>query len=265
MTIKKEIQKIMKGVRKGHLPSSEKVVKEAFSELEYTSDKITSEAAEEKFEEILHEVWVKTLEILEKYESNTYTTRITSHLISEYPKIFNNSENIATRDNFRKGVIHLLQNWYPYLREIFLSISNSRKVRGGRDFELHFGGMLDLIGIKYQKKKRAYRVDFMIPSDDVFKSNPTTAAIASAKGTLRERWREVVEELYQMRSPNIFLITADSNVTKGQIEGICKNHRIHLVVWNKVKEKYKDEPLVISFNQWAQKRLPALKQFWPPN
>ena len=103
----------------------------------------------------------------------------------------------------------------------------------------------------------------MIPSDDVFRNNPTTAAIASAKRTLRERWREVVEELYDMRSPNIFLVTADYDVTEGHIKGICENYRIHLVVWNEVKEKYRNEPLVISFDKWAQERLPVLKQFWP--
>lgn len=119
------------------------------------------------------------------------------------------------------------------------------------------------MNIPYQKIKRAYRVDFMLPSDDLFKTNPTAAAIASAKRTLRERWREVVEELHDMRSPNIFLITADDAVSKGHVRDICGKYRIHLVVWDDVKKKYPNDPLVISYTTWANEKLPILKQFWP--
>jgi hypothetical protein len=86
--------------------------------------------------------------------------------------------------------------------------------------------------------------------------------INTAKRTLRERWREVVEELYDMRSPNIFLITADYDVSKGHVEAICNQNRLHLVVWEEVKKKYKNDPLVLSYNQWAKERLPILKKFW---
>ena len=102
----------------------------------------------------------------------------------------------------------------------------------------------------------------MIPSDDVFKRNPTAGAIASAKRTLRERWREVVEELQAMRSPNIFLVTADYDVSKGHVKAICGDYRIHLVVWDQVKEKYSGEPLVLGYTKWANDRIPILKQFW---
>jgi Ribonuclease G/E len=102
----------------------------------------------------------------------------------------------------------------------------------------------------------------MIPSDEVFRNNPTAAAIASAKRTLRERWREVVEELHDMRSPNIFLVTADEDVSKGHIRDICGKYRIHLVVWDEVKKKYASEPLVLSYTSWANERIPLLKQFW---
>ncbi len=102
----------------------------------------------------------------------------------------------------------------------------------------------------------------MIPNDVAFNKNPTAAAIVSAKRTLRERWREVVEELHKMRSPNIFLATADYNVGKSHVQEICGNYRIHLIVWDEVKEKYVDEPLVLGYTEWANNRIPLLKQFW---
>jgi len=176
--------------------------------------------------------------------------------------ILEESKKVAQTEGYRPAIRFLFHSLYPHLREIFLSISQSRKARGGRDFELQFGKLLELMNIPYQKIKRAYRVDFMIPSDDVFKRNPTAGAIASAKRTLRERWREVVEELQAMRSPNIFLVTADYDVSKGHVKAICGDYRIHLVVWDQVKEKYSGEPLVLGYTKWANDRIPILKQFW---
>lgn len=262
MDIKKEVQKMMKEIRKGYLPSSDVIVKETFLKLNYTPAKITPQQAEENFEEILNDVWVKTLNVLEEYENRAYSKGIPSKLISEYKGIFAATEKMAQKKGFEHSVVEVFQRWYPYLREMFLSVAQSRKARGGRDFELQFGGMLDLIGVPYQKMKRSYRVDFMMPDDKTFKKNPTSAAIASAKRTLRERWREVVEELYDMRSPNIFLITADYDVSKTHVKAICNDYRLHLVVWNEVKEKYSGEPLVLSYNQWAKERLPILMKFW---
>lgn len=262
MIMKQEVQNIMKEIRGLNLPSPEDIVCETFTKLGYVADKITQQQAEEKFEEILKEVWIKTLEVLEKYEDQTYSKGIPSRLILRNHKIFTDSEKVAQKNGFKYGVIEIFHKWYPYLREMFLSIAQSRKARGGRDFELQFGRMLDLIQVPYQKVKRTYRVDFMIPDDTTFKKNPTSAAIASAKRTLRERWREVVEELYEMRSPNIFLVTADYDVSKNHVKAICGDYRIHLVVWKEVKEKYSSNHLVLSYDQWAKERLPILMKFW---
>lgn len=199
---------------------------------------------------------------MEDYEERIYPCNVIDALIGLKIDILEESKKVAQTEGYRPAIRFLFHSLYPHLREIFLSISQSRKARGGRDFELQFGKLLELMNIPYQKIKRAYRVDFMIPSDDVFKRNPTAGAIASAKRTLRERWREVVEELQAMRSPNIFLVTADYDVSKGHVKAICGDYRIHLVVWDQVKEKYSGEPLVLGYTKWANDRIPILKQFW---
>lgn len=260
MSLKQEVQRMMKEIRK-HLPSSEIIVSETFGRLGYTSDRINPQQAKERFEELLHHVWEETLHVLEEYEDKVYSRGIPSQLIAKDESLFAGSEETRRRNHFMQNVVDLFQRWYPYLREMFLSVAQSRKARGGRDFELQFGGMLDLMGVPYQKIKRAYRVDFMMPDDETFKENRTSAAIVSAKRTLRERWREVVEELYNMRSPNIFLVTADYEVSQSHVNAICGDYNIHLVVWKEVKEKYSN-PLVLTYDHWAKERLPILMQFW---
>jgi hypothetical protein len=262
--IKKDVSKLMSNVRKKGLPSSEVIVEETFEKLEYTPEKLTPQYVKENFNKMLNEVWVKTLVVLEDYEEKVYPLNVIDSLMELKSDFVEESKNIAQTKGFKAATKHLFSSLYPYLREIFLSISQSRKTRGGRDFELQFGKLLQLMNVPYQKIKRTYRVDFMIPSDDMFHRNPTAAAIASAKRTLRERWREVVEELHDMRSPNIFLVTADKKVSKGHVNSICGNYRIHLVVWDEVKEKYNKEPLVLGYTQWASERIPILQQFWRP-
>ena len=260
--IKKEISKMMAGVRKKGLPSSEVIVDETFKKLEFLPDKVTPEFAQANFNRMLKEVWIETLKVLENHEHRIYPLNVIDALMTLKTDIVEESRKIAQTKGYKPAIRFLFTSLYPYLREVFLSINQSRKTRGGRDFELQFGKLLELMKIPYQKVKRSYRVDFMIPSDDLFKRNPTAAAIASAKRTLRERWREVVEELHSMRSPNIFLVTADPDVGKGHIKSICSDYRIHLVVWDDVKQKYTDEPLVLGYTEWANNRLPILRQFW---
>jgi hypothetical protein len=260
--IKKDVARLMSDVRKKRLPSSEVIVGETFKRLGYAVGKFPPEYFRENFNKVLNEVWTETLDVLESYEERVYPGNVIDALMEFKAELVEESKKVAQQKGFTAAARHLFTSFYPYLREVFLSISQSRKTRGGRDFELQFGKLLDLMNVPYQKIKRAYRVDFMIPSDDMFHKNPTAAAIASAKRTLRERWREVVEELHDMRSPNIFLITADRNVTTGHVNSICGNYRIHLVVWDDVKLKYTDEPLVLGYSEWANKRLPILSQFW---
>jgi len=260
---KEEVRMLMRKVREGKIPSSEIIVEEAFHELGYDTETLTPLQVRRRFNTIFHNVWIKTLEVLERYEENAYARGIPEELIHLLRNDVEEAEKVLRRQGFIESIKFLFERFYPYLRRSFLSVSQSRMTRGGRDFELQFGRLLTLLGIPYQKVQRAYRVDFMLPSDEAFRRNPTTAAIASAKRTLRERWREVVEELHTMRSPNIFLITADFDITGGHIKEICDNYRIHLVVWDRVKSSsFPEHPLVLSYTQWANERLPVLEQFW---
>jgi len=260
--IKEEISDLMSAVRKKGLPSSQVIVDQTFRELGFVPERLTPERVQANFNQMLKDVWLETLNVLEDYEQEVYPLNIVDHLMEAKKELVEESQKVAQAQGYSQGVRFLFSSLYPYLREIFLSISQSRKTRGGRDFELQFGKLLELMKVPYQKVRRSYRVDFMIPSDSLFKKNPTAAAIASAKRTLRERWREVVEELHAMRAPNIFLVTADENVSEGHVRAICGDYRIHLVVWDEIKQQYAAEPLVLGYTQWANDRIPILRQFW---
>ena len=261
--VKRQTADLMKAVRKGRLPSSVRIVAQAFEELGLVPGSVSKEDARRRFNDILWVTWKHTLEVLERYEEQAYARGIPECLMRLLPNVTEAASRRSREEGFEDGVLMLFDYWYPYLREAFLSVSQSRKTRGGGDFELQFGRVLKLAEIPYQEVKRAFRVDFMIPSDEAFQRNRTVAVIASAKRTLRERWREVVEELYAMRAPNVFLVTANGEVGEGHIRHICSDYGIHLVVWDHLKrDRYRDEPLVLGYTEWAYERIPALEQFW---
>lgn len=139
-------------------------------------------------------------------------------------------------------------------------MSQSRKTRGGQDFELQIEGLLKLSQVPYERQVTENRTDFIVPSIQVYERNRNEALVLSAKRTLRERWREVAEELFNLRSPNVYLLTADEDVSYGHVEGICKRYNIWLVVWDNLKQsKFADEPLVLGYTGWARERILPLR------
>ena len=258
----------MKTVRKEGIPASEVIVAEALAEIGLTSEDFTPDVVRQNFNSLLRAAFTTTLEVLERYEKQAYGRLMIEKLLEL------KQEDIAevsartfdcnsSEEKLQEEMAFLFDRWYEHLRQMFLSISQSRKARGGKDFELQIGALLDLIEVPFQKKKRTHRVDFMIPSDDAFEKNRSRALIVSAKRTLRERWREVVEELYSMRAPNVYLATADEDVAESHVKAVCRDYNIHLVVWDELKAtKYAGENLVISYSVLANEIIPVFKQFW---
>jgi len=262
--LKNMISKLMRRVRQtGNLPGSADIVSEAFHSLGYTAGNIQPRDVVSRFNDLLREVWEETLRVLERHEERAYAQGIPRELVEEYPDLFQKAEETAATRGFRAGVARLFVMWYPLLRQCFLSISQSRKQRGGKDFELQIEGLLTLGEIPFHKQERRYRTDLILPDVDTFDRNRNISVVVSVKRTLRERWSEVAEELFNLRSPNVFLFTADENVSRRHVNRICGQYNIHLVLWDVEKEeKFGQEPLVLGYTEWANSRLPVFRQHW---
>lgn len=247
----------------GKLPSCADIVAEAFKELGYSPRTIGAEEVSRNFNGILRKVWEHALAVLERHEDRSYAPGIARELIHEFPYAFEDAENVARSQGFKAGVLRLFASWYPLLRRCFQSVSQSRMQRGGGDFELEIEFMLQLADVPYERQVAARRTDFVLPNRETHEKNRNISAVVSSKRTLRERWAEVAEELFNLRSPNVFLFTADEDVSKSHVERICKGYNIHLVVWDEIKAaRFAAEPLVLGYTQWATERLPVLRQYW---
>jgi hypothetical protein len=83
------------------------------------------------------------------------------------------------------------------------------------------------------------------------------------KRTLRERWQEVAQELLNLRATNVYLFTADEDISDDHVDRICGEYRIHLVVWDDVKaRRFASKDLVLGYTQWATSELGLLRDRW---
>ena len=259
-----QMRRLMRRVRQeGQLPSSVEIVRETFERLDYVSESLEPAQVIARFNEMLWNLWKETLVTLERYEESSYAIGIPRRFSEEFPESFERAERKASSQGFRAGFTLLFNELYPRFRDAFLSVSQSRKTRGGKDFELQIEGLLDLAGLPYHRQETENRTDLILPDLQTHRANRNISAVVSIKRTLRERWAEVAEELFNLRSPNVFLFTADDSVSQNHVNRICDQYNIHLVVWDHVKRsKHPERPLVLGYSDWATDRLPVIMQYW---
>ncbi len=225
-------------------------------------DALSAAEIRSSFNQFLSDIGNRAMAIYERYEYDANARNLPRSVLDSNPRQVEEAEKVSKTAGFQQGVLHLLGSLYPDLRRAFLSVSQSRKSRGGKSFEDQFALLLTMSGFPYERQHRQLRTDFILPSNSAFDRNRTVCVVASLKRTLRERWQEVAGELTKLRAPNVFLVTADDKVSSGHVKGVCDDNMLHLVVWDSVKQQYADHPRVLGFTQFANQRLPQLQSQW---
>ncbi len=262
-----DVYKLVGEVRGKLMPKSEVIVRTAFAELGLTGASTLdpkSKAPEDilkHFDSYLNQAFVKSLEVLERFEGEVYPT-VLRELAKRRAGTLDKIEASGGKRAFSLKVGDALDTLYPDLWKVFLSRSNSRKQRGGKDFEEQLGQLLALAGVPFDPQIKTFHSDFILPSTAFFRKDKSRAMLISAKRTLRERWQNLVNEIYETRCPNAYLCTTDEAMSAEVIERMRK-YNLRLVVWDKVKAaKFKDEPVVLGYSQLANDEIPAFKPRW---
>jgi hypothetical protein len=134
----------------------------------------------------------------------------------------------------------------PYIYEVSLSTTQSRRSRAGNTFEKVIENILSVITCPFDNQSslgtRFYNdnnlgkmVDAIIPGKDHYVRNRTKCMMLTMKTTLRERWQEVVEELQRTNMPHIYLLTVDEGITSNVL-GTLSSYNITVVVYDSLYE-----------------------------
>jgi hypothetical protein len=156
---------------------------------------------------------------------------------------------------------------FPKIDATLLSAAQQRKSRAGYSFEHHIEAMLIDGGVPFEKQvviEAKRRPDFILPGRALYAETGRTnkeALVLSAKTTLRERWKQVGQE---MKDCDLFLATVDENIAANAIEDMA-SQGIVLVVPEGLKDsnttEYKKQASVISFESFFKEEIGTVR--WP--
>lgn len=154
---------------------------------------------------------------------------------------------------------------FPKIDAMLLSAAQQRKSRAGYSFEHHIEAMLIDGGIPFEKQvviEAKKRPDFILPSRVLYDTAARTnkeALVLSAKTTLRERWKQVRQEI---KNCDLYLATVDENIAGNAIEDMS-SQGIVLVVPEGLKNsdttEYRRQASVISFDAFFNSEIVAAR------
>ncbi len=162
----------------------------------------------------------------------------------------------------------------PYIYELSLSNTQSRRSRAGktfeqiiyhlyRQFEFPFSSQEVVGKAQFKDKGLGKIVDSLLPSIEAFQKRRDKVIIGTMKTTLRERWQEVIEEIARTGLPNIHLLTIDDDISESKAVQMSK-HNVVLVVLHHVKAQPKLAGLanIVSFESYFTQEIPDILRFW---
>jgi hypothetical protein len=165
-------------------------------------------------------------------------------------------------------------NISPYIYQLCLSNTQSRRARAGKTFEGIIYFLYDYFNFKYDSQasigKNSFAklnlgkvVDSILPSVQAFSDFRNKTIVGSMKTTLRERWQEVVEEITRSNLPNIHLLTVDDNIPEKKAKQMAE-HNIILVVIDSVKQQKHlvNKRNVIDFETYFNEEIPSIMHYW---
>ena len=186
--------------------------------------------------------------------------------------------NIQEKVEFQDKLIEIFGNYAgaisPYIYQLCLSNTQSRRSRAGKTFEGIIYFLYEKFSYTFDSQAKVGRktfsnlglgkiVDSILPSVDAFNERRDKTIIGSMKTTLRERWQEVVEEVSRSNIPSIYLLTVDDDISENKAIQVG-NHNIVLVVLNSVKNQphLKDKRSIINFENYFLEEIPNVMKYW---
>lgn len=160
-----------------------------------------------------------------------------------------------------------LAGFYKLLSESF---AQSRKTRAGGSAQYHIDYVLQRLGYSgFYEKQQVLNgtVDFLFPSLDQWEKDRRRCVIVSIKRSLRERYKQVFEELNISKGLTVYLIVTETeteaqrDITQEKVEYLDR-HNIYLVVRDAVKSRFREQANVLGFTDFFCKDLKRIKKSW---
>jgi hypothetical protein len=119
-----------------------------------------------------------------------------------------------------------------------------------------------------RQRKLNGTVDFLFPSLAMWEKDRRRCTVLSVKRTLRERYKQVFEELTATRGLTMYLMStqteaeAQKDITAEKVQVISQQN-VYLVVRDAIKQaRFASEASVLGFTEFFCNELPRLRAGW---
>jgi hypothetical protein len=285
-SLKKELQGqngLLDRVRKSFIPSGEDLSKEAWQRVSFAKETLTKKKVKEKFNNLLCELVDTEYQLYLQYEQKCISEGVLKFALTKEAKDDFPTVHRIVKETLEKlrrksitpaqkltAVGSQLRTFYKVVEQSF---SQSRMTRAGGSSQYHLQALLEIAGFKSQFQKQQTlngTVDFLFPSRDVWERDRRRCVVVSMKRTLRERYKQVFEELKRTGGLTVYLLVTETyqealrDITVPKVDKLNKEN-IYLVVRDEIKEKrFSQKSNVISFSAFVNEELPNRQKQWLP-
>jgi hypothetical protein len=194
---------------------------------------------------------------------------------SKYPALRSLLEalqgHLAANPEPREALIAVSKSLAQFYKLLTESFAQSRKTRAGGSAQYHVAFILNQLGYRglYERQRTLNgTVDFLFPSLAMWEKDRRRCTVLSVKRTLRERYKQVFEELSATRGLTMYLMStqteaeAQKDITAEKVQVISQQN-VYLVVRDAIKQaRFASEASVLGFTDFFCKELPRLRAGW---
>lgn len=183
-------------------------------------------------------------------------------------------EHLSANHKPREALIAVSKPLAQFYKLLTESFAQSRKTRAGGSAQYQVEFILNQLGYQglYERQRTLNgTVDFLFPSLAMWEKDRRRCTVLSVKRTLRERYKQVFEELSATRGLTMYLMStqpeeeAQKDITAEKVQVISQQN-VYLVVREAIKkERFDNEASVLDFTDFFCKELPRLRAGWTSN
>ncbi|TAK66794.1 MAG: hypothetical protein EPO24_01110, partial [Bacteroidetes bacterium] len=272
---------LVQTVKNLYIPSGEHLAEETWTNVSFSKDNLTSKIIIKNFNNYLTELVDKEYQIYLAYESECISKGVIElslkpDIKEQYPYVYGLIEKtISIFDNKLLSNIKKLSQigsqLRPFYKLVEQSFSQGRMSRAGGSSQYHLKKLLELAGYKGEFQEQQIlngTVDFLFPSKEIWDKDKRKCVIVSMKRTLRERYKQIFEELKITGGITIYLLVTETieeskrDITSQKVDKL-NSQNVYLVVRDEIKtSRFPQKSNVISFTSFIQEELPNKRTQW---
>lgn len=284
--LKKEIQGakgLVGQAKKQLIPSGKKLAQQAWDYVSFAKKNLTPDDVIANFDNYLCELVDTEYQIYLEYEERcanqgVFELALNTDFTANFPNVRNLMDSAieilrdASYSDVKKLAM-LMVHIRPFYKFVEQSFAQGRMSRAGGSPQHHLERLFELAGYSGEFEMQQQlngTVDFLFPSLDVWQRDRRRCVIVSIKRSLRERYKEVFEELDMTGGITVYLAATETyeeakkDITKSQVDKIDR-HNIYIVVRDEIKQKrFFKESNVIGFSKFISEELPNRRAQWRP-